>query len=423
MGLALVLIYIALNLLSPADMLPFLAPYRPMLVLALINVPVALLTRLQAPEVGKLRTQFALVLLFFGFAISALIPHRLFGANIATLVDLAPNVIVYFLGILSFRTPQRLRFVRATLVAIALFILINSILEYPLARASGVSTGYVMVAPASLNAVAELRIRGLGMLNDPNTYGQFVLLILPLLYVAKNDAGLGVGWFFALPISGLLLAAVILTGSRGALLGMALIGGLFLIRRLRTTGAVIAMVLGGLVLVAANAYRGRSISLSGGMDRLAIWSDGLSYFKSSPLWGIGPRGFGNQFGMTAHNSYLLVAAELGMIGYFLWMSMNLVTLMQLSRIPALVAKTNPELGRWALALRISLAGYLFTSFFLSRAYELPLYMLLGMCGGVIIAAGGDEAIPLRGTFWPAWSLVACVGILGLIYAMLRVRVV
>jgi len=38
MGSVLVLIYIALNLLSPADMLPVLAPFRPMLILALLNL-------------------------------------------------------------------------------------------------------------------------------------------------------------------------------------------------------------------------------------------------------------------------------------------------------------------------------------------------------------------------------------------------
>jgi hypothetical protein len=72
-------------------------------------------------------------------------------------------------------------------------------------------------------------------------------------------------------------------------------------------------------------------------------------------------------------------------------------------------------------LKISLAGYLFTSFFLSRTYELPLYMLLGMCGGIIIAAGGDEAAPLRGTLWPVWTTVFAVGVIALIYTMLRLR--
>jgi hypothetical protein len=44
-----------------------------------------------------------------------------------------------------------------------------------------------------------------------------------------------------------------------------------------------------------------------------------------------------------------------------------------------------------------------------------------MSGAVISAAGGDEAIPLRGTGWPVWSAGLCVALLGVIYVM-RLRV-
>jgi O-antigen ligase len=248
--------------------------------------------------------------------------------------------------------------------------------------------------------------------------------VLPFLFVAKSDEGLGLlGWLAAVPITAVLILAVYLTGSRGALLGAAVLVGLFLVRKLKTTGAVLATLMGGLFLLAVNAYNSRTISISSGMDRLSIWSTGMSYFKESPIWGIGPRNFGARFGLTAHNSYLLVAAELGIIGYFLWMSMSVVTLLQLGKIAKLTDKIDSGLRRWAIALRISLSGYLFTSFFLSRAYELPLYLLLGMCGGAIIAAGGDDAVPLRGTLWPVLSMGLCIGLLALIYLMLRLRFV
>jgi O-antigen ligase len=126
--------------------------------------------------------------------------------------------------------------------------------------------------------------------------------------------------------------------------------------------------------------------------------------------------------MTAHNSYLLCAAELGLVGLFLWMSIMVVTMIQLNRVPKVVGKSNPALAQWAVALRLSLGTYLFTSFCLSRTYELPLFLLLGMSGAVIVAAGGDEAT-LWGSKWPVWTLGLCAGILALIYVMLRLRVV
>jgi putative inorganic carbon (HCO3(-)) transporter len=423
MGLALVLAYIALNLLSPGEMFPSLAPYRPFLILAIVNVPPLVFARLSAPEIGKLRTQFILVILFFGYACASWLPHGGLGANVATLLATGPNVMAYFMGVVFLRSPFRLQLMRNTLVLVAIFVMAKAFSEISYVSATGDSSTYVLGAHGLDSSVNLARIHGLGMLNDPNYFGQYLLMVLPMLFVGKRDTGLGPGYLLAIPIAVLFMIGVYFTGSRGAELGVVVLIGLFLIRRFKTTGAVVSTMLGSLFLLGVNAIGTRAISMSAGLDRLSIWSDGMSYFKQSPLWGIGIRGFIDRQGMTAHNSYLLCAAELGMVGYFLWMSMLVVTLIQLSRVPKVVGKSNLALARWAMALRLSLGVYLFTSFFLSRTYDLPLFLLLGMSGGIVIAAGGDDAVPLQGTKWPVWSLGLCGGILVLIYAMLRLRVV
>ena len=58
--------------------------------------------------------------------------------------------------------------------------------------------------------------------------------------------------------------------------------------------------------------------------------------------------------MTAHNSFLLCAAELGLVGFFLWMSIIVVTMIQLNRVPEVVGNRIPALARWAIAVRLSL---------------------------------------------------------------------
>jgi putative inorganic carbon (HCO3(-)) transporter len=423
MGVALALVYIALNLLSPGDMIPVLAPFRPMVFLALAILPLAVLGRLQSPEIGKLRTQTALVALFFAFAACSWLPHGWLGGNLMTVINLAPNVLVYFLGIVLLRTPVRLRFLRTTLVLVAVFVMFNAFMELPSARSTGISTPYVIAGGLPPLSSEAARIRGLGVLHDPNVFGQYLLMLLPILFVGKRDSGLGVGYAFAIPVALLLTVGVYFTGSRGAEVGMAVLLGLYLFWRFKALGGIVSAVGGTLLLAVVNATRSRTITMQGGLDRLAIWSEGMQYFKHQPLWGIGYGGFMEREGMTAHNSYLLCAAELGMIGYFLWMSMIVVTLIQLNRVPKVVGKSDPVLARWALALRLSLSVYMFTSFFLSRVYELPIFLLLGMSGAIIAAAGGDDAIPLRGTGWPVRSFVLCVGILVLIWIMLRLRVV
>ena len=407
MALVVVLAYIALNLLSPADLFPALNGFRPLLVLALASLPLAVLARLQTPEIGRLRVQFALVILFYGWALGSYLPHGRFGANVNTLVELSPNVIAYFVGVFVLGSPLSLRMVRWGM---------------PYALASGASTPYDLVFLDSLHHTG-VRIRGLGMLNDPNVFGEFLLMILPMLYVGKKDSGLGVGYVVVIPVTILFLVGVYFTGSRGTEMGVAALVALFLIRRFKAIGVVVSALFGGLLLIVVNATTTRTVGFREGLDRLAIWSDGMAYFKSSPVWGIGWGAFQDRQGMTAHNSFLLCAAELGIVGYFLWMSIIVVTMIQLSRIPKLMAQSNPAMARWASAVSVSLGVYLFIAFFLSRAYELPLFLLFGMAGAIIASAGGDDAVPLRGTGWPLWSFGLCVGTLALIWVMLRLRVV
>jgi len=422
MGVALALAYIVFFLLSPGDLFPELAAYRPLVVLAALTVPLTVIARLEKPEIGKLRTQFLLVTLFFGFVSCSWFPHGGLRANLDAFLDVSTTVIAYYLGVVHFRSPGRLRMIRAALVAVALFVLANAWLEIPIARATADSTPYVLASGFEDNI--EVRIRGLGMLNDPNMYGQLLLMILPFLFVAKKKTGLGAkGYLFAIAISALFIAGVFLSGSRGAETGFAVVIALYLIARFKEAGKVFAAVIVPLSLLLINVGTSRTVSMAGGLDRLAIWSDGMSFFKSSPLWGIGFNGFVEREDWTAHNSYLLCASELGMIGFFLWMSAVVVTMIQLNRVSKLQGEQNLDLARWATALKISLGGFLFTSYFLSCTYGLPFFLLLGMSGAVISLAGGDEAIPVRGTNWQGWSLGLCVGLITSIYIMLRLRMV
>ena len=126
--------------------------------------------------------------------------------------------------------------------------------------------------------------------------------------------------------------------------------------------------------------------------------------------------------MTAHNSYLLCAAELGLIGYFFWMSILVVTIIYLRRA-AKMPSADPIWARWASAINMSLITYLFTSFFLSRTYDLPLYLLLGIAGAVINASGGEQKLLATPSRWPVWAAGACISSIMLIYVLVRLRAV
>ncbi len=54
-------------------------------------------------------------------------------------------------------------------------------------------------------------------------------------------------------------------------------------------------------------------------------------FKSAPLFGIGFNGFTDLYEITAHNSFVLCLAELGLLGSTLWLALLVTTTIGLNR--------------------------------------------------------------------------------------------
>jgi hypothetical protein len=165
------------------------------------------------------------------------------------------------------------------------------------------------------------RLRGLGLINDPNDFGQVDNLsdsaAVHLLATKKMLRNIV---FVVLPVCALLFG-MYLTHSRGALLALMAI---MIVAARRRTGTLPALLIAGGVFVAAmslNFTGGRDISASAGSDRTALWSAGMQMLKSHPLFGVGLGSFTDNCdgcGLTAHNSLVICAAELGLFGLFFW---------------------------------------------------------------------------------------------------------
>jgi O-antigen ligase len=137
--------------------------------------------------------------------------------------------------------------------------------------------------------------------------------------------------FVVLPI-GLLLWTTYLTHSRGGLIALAAIS-LFAARKfIGTTPSMILSAVLVIAMLALDFTGGRGISASDGADRLEAWASGLEMFKSAPLFGIGFGNFTDYHEVTAHNSFVLCLAELGLIGSTLWIGLLVTTVLGLRRV-------------------------------------------------------------------------------------------
>ena len=108
-------------------------------------------------------------------------------------------------------------------------------------------------------------------------------------------------------------------------------------------------------------------------------------FRSNPLLGVGYLNFTDHNDLTAHNSFVLCFAELGIVGYFFWLALLVVAILQIEQVRR--CEDDDALRRHARALVASFAGMLVAAFFLSRSYNPIFYLLIGLAFALYRIAG------------------------------------
>ncbi len=190
---------------------------------------------------------------------------------------------------------------------------------------------------------------------DPNDLALTLALSLPAAYYLSLRRGAKWQWVYLLHMASACFA-ILLTASRGGVLAMA--AGLSLIlwtlpaipawrRRLLVAGGAAALA-AALILVPAASWQ-RLLTLASEMtegtlnDRRVLWREGWRVFQHSPFVGIGAGAypvalipaFGEPWRFTpvAHNSFLSVLVETGVVGFVLFAAMLLVMAALALRLP------------------------------------------------------------------------------------------
>jgi O-antigen ligase len=234
------------------------------------------------------------------------------------------------------------------------------------------------------------RVRWRGTLGDPNELALFIgaSLSFALAMYASSKGGLRHVLIAAVLV--LISFCVVKTASRGGQLVLAAIFATYFVRRYGLKGVAFAAIFAAPVI--ALGGRDTEGAESSALERIGALYDGIDFFKASPLFGLGWGQFTENYFITAHNSYLLSAAELGFPGMVLWSYLVYVSL----KIPFLVASQPPpgmdrRLVPYGFALVTSFAGILVGIFFLSFCYSTMLFTYFGLAGGLYLAV--KQSVP------------------------------
>jgi hypothetical protein len=223
----------------------------------------------------------------------------------------------------------------------------------------------------------EGRVRFRGVLEDPNELAMAIALAMPLaigLYDRKRSKARLAFLLFALALG---FTCTILTRSRSGQLALMAAVGAYFMSRLGRRGVVFAIV----VSIPLFLLGGRSDanSESSTEERLECWAEALDMFRHHPFLGVGTGQFTQHHYLTAHNSFLLTVAELGPLGLFLWTAALYVAFKSMLAIQRDFAD-RPDAAvavSWARALFASTAGLAVSTFFLSLAYHVVVWIFLG----------------------------------------------
>jgi hypothetical protein len=460
MGFVLSILYFVTDYLTPATLFGPLAPYRIELILAVLVFFVSL-PKLSKSFILKTPQSLALIGLTFAAFMSVLVGVRWAGGAVQALLGFIPNAFGYFLVCLHCNTKRKLQVLVLMLLFVCLFVIAKgsadllrgipeSVSSVSPAMGSGGLSAWNMEHPYLLVMRSDMgeefyRLRGLGLINDPNDFGQLLVCVIPLVFIfwrakktIQNTA------FVMVPVIALLFG-VYLTHSRGALVALMAVAIVAARRRIGTLPAL--LVAGGLFAgaMALHFTGGRAISAEGGADRTELWSESMQLLKAHPLFGVGAGNLPDYLGHTAHNSLMVCAAELGLVGLYFWClflfptvrdalvvssQVNLSDGVPMATEDELYAQPvvkpgeidSAEVSRLGQLVVLSLTGFLVAGWFLSRAFVMTLFMLGGMAEVVYEMAlqRGMIAPRLRLARVLPYAGVLAVALLVLMYILLRI---
>jgi putative inorganic carbon (hco3(-)) transporter len=273
-----------------------------------------------------------------------------------------------------------------------LWLVVGSVLLTGLIQAA--MTVFPMITGA--RDVSELT-RASGMTVDGNLFAGFLVLVAPLVLVAALNIGRRPGFLFvggaAILLCGAALAATL---SRSGWLGMlAAVGTLAVVlpehrRRIAilTAGSLLILLVAGLAGPIADRLQAAEGSAGTLLGRLPIWWAALQMFAQHPAFGVGLQNFGGVVKSYnpsldvnhAHNLFLNVAAERGILGLLTFSGLVVVLFQTLHGALVHARRTSDRM--LAGGLIASFVAFLVHSIFDVSYYDYRILLLFWILLGV-----------------------------------------
>ncbi len=406
------LFYLFVIYIRPGEWVPAFANWR-ILQLATVAVLFFMATEMalgkrafaKVPHNGMLLGLFASILLSHAV-------HTYIGGMIGSFGFFSTNVVVYLLIANIVTTPRRLQVTLWLLIGLSAALAIQGIHQ------SQTGLGWAG-QPLVLDGMVP-RIDWIGIFEDPNDLGLAFVMVIPLLLGEIFKREFFLFKIVPLVLLGVLIYGVYLTNSRGGIIALMAAFAYFFIKRSRwrVVGGFVGLALAALIFLFGPSRLGiMSAGEESAAQRLGAWYHGFQLLKASPIFGRGQGMFTDAYPLTAHNSFILAFAELGLVGFYFWVGLLYVSFKTFS----IVQQHDRRLAPYAFGLQAGLVGFSAAAFFLSRTYILLPYLLVALSAATLnIAHRTNPACDFVFTRIDRRNVVlACAAIIALIQIAMK----
>lgn len=241
---------------------------------------------------------------------------------------------------------------------------------------------------------------------DPNDIAYILVSLCPFsLYYLQSNQKI---WSraFGIIVLGSSIILILLTGSRGGLLGLATIFFLIMTTKMgsmkQSHKIVVLCFLASVYFLFGDKINverfftlmeiGSDYNVNEESGRLRIWEHGIQMLINNPVTGVGFNCFPMALGylreslglipswQVAHNSYIQISAELGLFGFIVFciiIIQSFATFLRASGIEAACEKTS-EIKLLGGLMFVSFAGHFVSAIFLTQGYSVLFTLFFGL---------------------------------------------
>lgn len=379
---------------------------KPFLVVLVLSIFLRWVIFRERPNGWEYPTLLFGLLSLAGFAslIYSPVPDRVF----ARLLDDIKDVVIAIVVIILLQTNQAFRRVIWTLILTGIFLGSLTVFQYFTGTFDNIYGGFAISLEHQIISGVDDH-RATGPMEDPNFFSQIMVVLVPIsferfLHEKKLRLRLLAAWCMAVSI-----LTIILTYSRGGLIAMlaALLVLFIVYPPKRTHVPVIILSLAVFFFYLPPNYLDRLFTLQAFFEprktsrleerslqgRLSENLTALEMVKTNPLFGVGLNSYSYLFPVyskklgiarvaterEAHNMFLEVVAEIGLIGFFIFSILLIAAFHSiLTARNIFLANRQMDYAGMATGLFAGVLGYFVAAAFVHNAFPRFFYLLLGI---------------------------------------------